>query len=380
MVHTTPARTLKHGPPSAAMTAHRTARPHGNLEALDGLRGLAALIVIASHASQQGLLLVPTLDLSGIGKSGVYLFFVISAFLLTAQWLASPNHPETTPLGARLLRYFVRRAARIFPLYGLVIVTAWYLYPRSLGVPIDTPALWRHLALLEGRDLYWSVPVEFKYYVLVPMAAWLLARPLSAGIKLAGAGAAVALLTWAFPPAATLINSVTLGYYLPVFLCGSLAAWVAAGGLGGPGDARSPRPHAAVVSWLDALVLAALLASVPALARLAWPTVQADFLHRAYLPWGLFWSFVLLAVLAGRLPAWERLYRTAPLRACGRWCFGLYLLHLPALMVARKLPLPELAQAWAGLALSLLAAALAHRFVERPAMDWASRFGAPSRR
>lgn len=363
------------------MTATRTTspRPAGTLEALDGLRGLAALIVVASHASQQGLLFVPGLDLSGIGKSGVYLFFVISAFLLTAQWLAPPASPEPPPVRARLLRYFVRRAARIFPLYALVIISAWALHPRSLGVPIDTPALWRHLALLEGRDLYWSVPVEFKYYLLIPVVAWLLARPLAAGFKLAGAALALAGLAWAYPPWETPKNSVTLGYYLPVFLCGSLAAWVAARHLTGPGGTSAPRPHD-VASWFDALVLAALLASIPALARLAWPGVRPDFLHHAYLPWGLFWSLVVLAVLAGQLPAWERLCRTAALRACGRWCFGLYLLHLPALIVARKLPLPDLAQAWAGLALSLLAAALAHRLVERPAMDWASRFGAPSRR
>jgi peptidoglycan/LPS O-acetylase OafA/YrhL len=364
------------------MTATPTTspRPTGTLEALDGLRGLAALIVVASHASQQGLPLVPGLDLSGIGKSGVYLFFVISAFLLTAQWLSPPVGYERPPAGARLVRYFVRRTARIFPLYALVVISAWAMHPRSLGVPIDTPALWRHLALLEGRDLYWSVPVEFKYYLLIPVVAWLLARPLAAGFKVTGAALALALLAWAYPPWDTPQNSVTLGYYLPVFLCGSLAAWVAAGHLAGPDHTSARRRHDAGASWFDALVLAALLASIPALARLAWPDVRPDFLHHAYLPWGLFWSFVLLAVLAGKLPAWERICRTAALRACGRWCFGLYLLHLPALIVARKLPLPDLAQAWAGLALSLLAAALAHRLVERPAMDWASRLGAPSRR
>jgi len=247
-------------------------------------------------------------------------------------------------------------------------------------VPIDTPALWRHLALLEGRDLYWSIPVEFKYYVLIPLVAWLLGRPVAAGAKLAGAAAALALVAWAYPAAAAPPNSTVLGHYLPVFLCGSLAAWWAARGPHREAGTPPAREGRAPASWWDACVLAALLASVPALARLAWPAVRPDFLHQAFLAWGLFWSLVLLGVLAGRLPAWEHLCRTAALRACGRWCFGLYLLHLPALIVARKLPLPDLAQAWAGLALSLLAAALAHRLVERPAMHWASRFGAPSRR
>ena len=41
------------------------------------------LIVIASHLSLLGFGLLPGLPVGGIGKSGVYLFFVLSAFLLT---------------------------------------------------------------------------------------------------------------------------------------------------------------------------------------------------------------------------------------------------------------------------------------------------------
>jgi len=64
-------------------------RPQGRMhhfDALDGLRGLAVLVVIASHLSNVGLL--PQPGLSGTGKAGVYLFFVLSAFLLTRILLA----------------------------------------------------------------------------------------------------------------------------------------------------------------------------------------------------------------------------------------------------------------------------------------------------
>jgi peptidoglycan/LPS O-acetylase OafA/YrhL len=54
---------------------------------LDGLRGIAALIVVLSHTSIRKMYLAPGLDFGGIGKSGVYLFFVLSVMLLTSQML-----------------------------------------------------------------------------------------------------------------------------------------------------------------------------------------------------------------------------------------------------------------------------------------------------
>ena len=64
----------------------RTRQRH--LDALDGLRGLAVLVVIGSHLSNVGML--PRPGLSGTGKSGVYLFFVLSAYLLTRILLQRP--------------------------------------------------------------------------------------------------------------------------------------------------------------------------------------------------------------------------------------------------------------------------------------------------
>lgn len=48
------------------------------LAALDGLRGFAALVVVLSHSSNAGMFLLPNLDARGLGKSGVFLFFLLS--------------------------------------------------------------------------------------------------------------------------------------------------------------------------------------------------------------------------------------------------------------------------------------------------------------
>lgn len=332
---------------------------------LDGLRGLAALIVVASHAGGLGLHLIPGLPLTGAGKYGVYLFFVLSAYLLTAQWCAAWAVRAVD--GAYLRRYLLRRVLRIYPLYALVLIVGWLLAPRGLGVPLDGAAVWRHLSLQEGRDLYWSIPVEFLFYLIIPPLSFLLALQVRQRYKTLMLLMVLALTLWAWPPNAAPLNSTWLPYYLPIFLCGSFAAcWL------------STRRHAsfapvASVSVWDGLLLLALLASVPAVFIAIGLAAQLDSLHRAFLGWGLLWSVVLLGLLSGRLPAWYWLLDRPFWRACGRWCFSLYLLHMPALYVAKRLPVSTVLQAWLGLALALALAAAAYRFIERPAMQLGRR-------
>jgi len=322
--------------------------------ALDGLRGLAALMVVASHGSAGGQHLLPGISLEGIGKHGVFLFFVLSAFLLTRQAL---RWPWGAAWWGALRGYAVRRVARIFPLYLLVLLAALLLGGPGLGVPIDAAAFWRHLGLLEGRGIYWSIPVEFVYYLWIPpLAAWAMA-PLPLALRIGGLLALLPAVMLLFPATIAPANSDQLRWYLPVLLCGSLAACLGM-------HLRPAGPRA----WADASLLALLVLSTPALFAL-----PADAWHRSFLSWGLLWGAAVLAAQQGRLRWMQALLASAPMAALGRWCFGLYLLHLPAQAAARRLPLPGELQAWIALALAIALAALAYRCVERPAMRWAAR-------
>ena len=91
-----------------AMVLGRPATRQRHFDALDGLRGLAVLVVIASLMSLLGFL--PGVQAGGMGKSGVYLFFVLSAFLLTRVLLDRPpaaDHRRGRQYGAT-----AERAAR----------------------------------------------------------------------------------------------------------------------------------------------------------------------------------------------------------------------------------------------------------------------------
>ncbi|MEO0684493.1 MAG: acyltransferase, partial [Cyanobacteria bacterium J06649_11] len=138
------------------------------VKSLDGLRGLAVLIVMLSHTSNTGLLLSEYLDFSLIGKSGVYLFFVLSAYLLDRQiavFLRRPNNGKS----AYWKNYFLRRFLRIYPLFVIALIS--YALVSYLG--FDTQILLAdivpHLLLQEGKLVFWSIPVEFKYYFISPL-------------------------------------------------------------------------------------------------------------------------------------------------------------------------------------------------------------------
>src|SRR5688572_16224746 len=85
------------------------------LPALDGLRGLAVLLVLLDHASDAELYMFPGAVMNRAGKYGVYLFFVLSAFLLAHLLLIRPPQELTQP--RTWINYFIRRFLRIFPLY-----------------------------------------------------------------------------------------------------------------------------------------------------------------------------------------------------------------------------------------------------------------------
>ena len=86
------------------------------MDSLDGLRGFAALIVVFSHTSNAGMFFIPLLDLRGVGKSGVFLFFLLSSFLLTLPLLRKKK--EVLSLSV-MSHYWQRRFFRIYPLYTL---------------------------------------------------------------------------------------------------------------------------------------------------------------------------------------------------------------------------------------------------------------------
>ena len=335
-------------------------------DALDGLRGLAVLVVIASHLSNGGWL--PIVPLGGTGKSGVYLFFVLSAFLLTRLLLdrTPAQFADARMWGA----YVVRRILRIWPLYLLVLFLSWALTEAGVEAwhfQLGDAELVRHLALREGQGVLWSIPVEFKFYGWLPFVAlglaWMVHRHWSPTTQLLVAVAAVAACVVAWPPGATGSNDVRLGPYLVLFLCGAFAATLDRQ----MGDrARNPRAWGVAA----AVALAAIALTLP----VAWAAVTGTPLdrkvnHNWFLFFGIAWSVLLLAVLHG--PAWLRAgFESPAMRLVGVVSFSAYLWHRPVMDALEAIGAREwpAAVAWV-LAAILVVSMVSFLLVERPWRD-----------
>lgn len=137
------------------------------IPALDGVRGLAVLLVLLDHASDAGLLLFPGADFNRAGKYGVYLFFALSAFLLTYPFFL--RDPADLLKPRVWTNYWVRRILRIVPLYTVVLVI--YNWDRD---KFRTSDVWDHLLLREGQGHFWTIPVEFKFYMALPFLVFAL--------------------------------------------------------------------------------------------------------------------------------------------------------------------------------------------------------------
>ncbi len=146
-----------------------------NLAALDGIRGLAVLLVLASHTG--------AFHLRGHGGVGVWLFFALSAFLLTMPFAARPERAASWP---HLRHYFARRLRRIGPAYYLFLAVEF----AFVGDP-DLPVILRHAVFLQGDSILWTIPQEVLFYLALPLlaASHLFLFRRSSGVTMAGLAA-----------------------------------------------------------------------------------------------------------------------------------------------------------------------------------------------
>lgn len=295
---------------------------------LDGLRGLAVLIVVASHLCNAGLLPLP--GLAGAGKSGVYLFFVLSAFLLTDALLAKPV--SELRRAATWLDYTFRRVLRIWPLYLVVLLFSWWA--DTVGVwwwhyRIDAAGFVDHVALQAGQSVLWSIPVEFKFYVWLPLVAlgFAVARhrgvPWSLGIVVGGLVVLGLCLLW--PPAMAEPNDIRLRPYVAIFVLGALAAYVHRS------VPAAPTRRRAAWGVAGALALVVFVATIPAIwAVLGGREFDPLVNHRWFVFFGLLWALLLLSTLHG--PRWlTALFSNWLMRSVGLISYSIYLWHMPVI-------------------------------------------------
>src|SRR4029450_1185274 len=181
-----------------------TVHSAGHVPVLDGLRGIAILMVLGHHYSIVWSRTIP-LE-SGIrsvlefGWCGVDLFFALSGFLITGILIDAKGQESYFP------RFYWRRLVRIFPLYYVFLAAVFVLLPFFPGIGVTTAqvAPWWYLTYLQNwkpnrgaSDPFlghtWSLAVEEQFYGVWPLIVRFSSTKVLTWVCVAGALAAFAV-------------------------------------------------------------------------------------------------------------------------------------------------------------------------------------------
>ncbi len=320
----------RHAPPRSKFSGH--------LPALDGVRGLAILMVLLYHFVAQT---TATSRMEAVvnralsyGPLGVDLFFILSGFLITGILYDSRADPSY------FRSFYMRRVLRIFPLYYVVLAVVFLLLPLipalhgSEIVRLREHQAWAwlygvnvYLSLQGGWVLsyiehFWSLAVEEHFYFVWPLVVWLLGgRPR----VLMGAALGITASCFAGHVAASLagVNGIVTTVFTPfqldaLCLGGFFAVY-----------ARQPGGEAGIrrlIVPMAGVALAALLAqfSVHRFTDLELPVMRSlrSGMFRLLLA-----ALLLQALVVPAASLLSRFFRCGPMVALGKYSYGLYVYH-----------------------------------------------------
>lgn len=291
------------------------------LPALDGLRGIAILLVMFFHA--------PRLEAwFRFGWIGVDLFFVLSGFLITTVLLDGAEQPH------RARTFYVRRALRILPLgYGAIIlalVVMPYLTdphdPAYRQLAANQVYLWTYTANwpmarswavvvspLFILNHFWSLAIEEQFYLLWPFVIWWTSRATARRVAWAVViGAPLCRLALALGGA----YPSMLYFFTPCHLDGLAVGSLIALSVRDPADTERAMRRAGIAA---VIVLALLLVWTKGDVTATEPRIAIIGYS------GLAWAFGWLVSATAVRPS--AIWRAPVLVWTGRYSYGLYVVH-----------------------------------------------------
>ena len=316
--------------------------------ALTGVRALAAILVLATHAAYttgkytHGYLGVVYSRM----EIGVPIFFVLSGFLLFGPWVRAAVAGTAAP---SLSRYARHRVRRIMPAYAVTVLAAYLIYHFRDAGPNpghSVNGLLRNLTLTQiytdsylyshlhqGLTQMWSLAVEVAFYLALPALAYLLLvllcrRQWRPGLLLVGlAGLALISPAWMVLVHETEIlpdgASLWLPGYLAWFIGGMMLTVLAAMGVRG--------------YWFIAIPLATVCYFIAATPIAGEPTTSPTGLAQAVVKIAFYAVIATLdgAPLAlGDRGCYTRLLASRPMVWLGEISYEIFLVHLIVMELA----------------------------------------------
>lgn len=171
------------------MESDEARKANSRISDLDGLRGVAVLMVIALHIFKradyftENPILASITSLTTVGWMGVDIFFTLSGFLITSILLQARDEANY------FKNFYMRRALRIVPLYLVLILFVLFLAPKLERafkeevwqfLPIlllylqNWTILFEDLHITQYLLVTWSLAIEEQFYILWPFLVYYL--------------------------------------------------------------------------------------------------------------------------------------------------------------------------------------------------------------
>ncbi|OBB01504.1 acyltransferase [Mycobacteriaceae bacterium 1482268.1] len=335
-------------PTARGSRVQRGGASRSNIPALTGLRAVAALLVVGTHAAfATGALTHGYLGaIFARLEIGVAIFFALSGFLLFRPWVIAATTATPPP---SLARYARHRFRRIMPAYVVAVLATFGVY--TVFTPGPNPGqtwhgLVRYLTLTQiytdnylvtllhpGLSQMWSLAVEASFYAALPALAWLVlrrgARPSAALTRLAAMAAVTP--AWLIVAHTTDLLPNSAGTWLPAhiacFVGGMTLAVLAA--IGTRWRVGVTLPVAAALYLAVATPIGgAILGGDP-----AWvPVTKA-----------LFYASIAMLVVGtavlGPASRYTRILGSRPMVRLGEISYEIFLLHVAVMAVVMSLVL-----------------------------------------
>jgi peptidoglycan/LPS O-acetylase OafA/YrhL len=302
--------------------------------ALDGIRGIAILLVLIAHGvpfirpAPGGVLL----RLLIFGWCGVDLFFVLSGFLISGILIRTRNATN------RASSFYARRVLRIFPIYYLTLIVLFVMaaYSPAMRLMVGLTGATEHAVffgylqnwLLLWNAMphsivghFWSLAVEEQFYIIWPVIVWKLTTRSLLRLCVSASVCALLLritLVWHFGPHFW-INALTPTRGEGLLIGSALAATVSIYG-------KIPLRVLGIMAATGTATLGFILLSDP-----------AEFVNTDAGPYMYTIGVTALGLFFGALvgssqyyvPALTPLLTRNGLRSLGKYSYGLYVYHAP---------------------------------------------------
>jgi peptidoglycan/LPS O-acetylase OafA/YrhL len=355
------------------------------IDVIDGLRGVAILMVIFRHAFFDSLASpgfgmawfggIPVFPFTLLSNTwmGVNLFFLDSGFVLYLPFASGRRRIEGR---ADVAALYLRRAWRLFPLYYLMLAACLVLDATTLHLVrapwFEIPAyatftfpFFAETWQPRPNGTLWSIGVEVWFSVAFPFLVLLVRRIGMARFVVLAVAIALVTRYLAYAHHLGVQNTKTLNT-----LADSLPGRLDDFALGMAAAAILAHDRGAGERWIGPSVAA--FASLALFTASAWlydrdlifGPVSTAVAVGGYFMANVAFFLLLLAALRSTGPL-RRVLTFAPLRAAGIGCYSLYLVHAPLAWIFRG---PRLALVPAFLVATFAIAFVTYRFVEKPGM------------